>query len=471
VDFRSESTRIDADFGYLHRDVDAFQGGMFLAANVQLPAPPNARNSSYQPWERLQTDDLYGALRFEHDIAPGLTGFLKVGGKHGYLTSVFLNQNIVNYGGNTTTLSAGRFASAVDVVSSEIGVRARFKTGEVSHEAALVGDYLLTQNYSINNALAIPTNSNIYNPTFVAAPNLFGTNITPKLASDSLYTSFGVVDAVSFWGDRLQLIGGARYQRLQTANYSAVNGLPLNGNDQSLVSPSVSFVVKPTKEFMLYGNYIQALQQGPVAGAGLTNAGEQFAPFVTQQFELGAKVDFGTFGATLSAFQITLPSAFTDLSTNTLEVDGKQRNRGIEFVAFGEPLPGLKLLGGFTVLDAMLQNTQGGLANGNQAVGTSPFQATMGADWDTPFAKGFGILGRAVYNGQVYLNQANTQAAPPWTRFDAGLRYTFERTDGKPVSLRANVINLFDANYWVATNAFFVQNQPRTFMLSLTADF
>ena len=81
------------------------------------------------------------------------------------------------------------------------------------------------------------------------------------------------------------------------------------------------------------------------------------------------------------------------------------------------------------------------------------------------------MLGRIVYNGQVNLNPNNTQWAPPWTRFDAGLRYTFERADGKPISLRANVINLFDANYWVATSTFFVQNQPRTFMLSLAADF
>ena len=47
----------------------------------------------------------------------------------------------------------------------------------------------------------------------------------------------------------------------------------------------------------------------------------------------------------------------------------------------------------------------------------------------------------------------------------------FGGADGKPISLRANVINLFDANYWVATSSFFVQNQPRTFMLSLAADF
>jgi len=472
LDFRGENTRIDADVGWLHRDVDAFQGGIFLAAGVQLPPAPYARNSSYQPWERLQGDDVYGALRFEHDIAPWLTGFIKVGAKHSDLTTVFFNQNIVNYNGNTTTLSAGRFASGADVLSAEVGARARFKTGEVSHEAAVVGDYLLTQNFSINNPLAISQNSNIYHPTFLPAPSLFGTDINPPLTSDSLYTSVGVVDTISFWGDRIQLIGGARYQRLQTANYSPATGLPINGNDQSVVSPSASFVIKPTKEFMFYGNYIQALQQGPIAGAGLTNAGEQFAPFITQQFELGVKLDFGSFGATLSAFQITLPSSFVDLSTNTLVVDGRQRNRGLEFVAFGEPLPGLKVLGGFTLLDAIMTNTQDGQFNGNQAVGTAPFQFSLGADWDTPFVKGLGILGRVVYNGQVNLNQANTQAAPPWTRIDAGLRYTFERPgDGKPVSLRFNVINLFDANYWVATNAFFAQNQPRTFMLSLSTDF
>jgi iron complex outermembrane receptor protein len=80
-DFRSDSTRIDADIGYLRRDVGAFQGSVFLAAGVQLPAAPYAARSSYQPWERLQANDLYGALRFEHDITPWLTGFIKVGAK------------------------------------------------------------------------------------------------------------------------------------------------------------------------------------------------------------------------------------------------------------------------------------------------------------------------------------------------------------------------------------------------------
>lgn len=471
-DYRSERTRIDADVGYLRRDVGAFQGGMFLAAGVQLPPAPNARNSSYQPWERLQGNDVYGAMRFEHDIVEGLTGFLKAGARRSNYTSVYFNQNIANYNGNTTILSAGQFMSAAETLSLEAGLRAIFHTGPVKHEAALVGDYLKTQNYSFNNPIATRQNSNIYSPTFIPQPSFAGFRTQPPpLTSDSVYSSVGIVDALSFHNDMFQIIAGARMQRLQTANYNAVSGLPTNGNDQSVVSPSASFVVKPTKEVMLYGNYIQALQQGPIAGAGLTNAGQQFPPFVTNQFELGVKVDFGSIGATLSAFQITLPSSYTDLATNTLVTNGQQRNQGLEFVAFGEPAAGLKLLGGFTVLNAIMTNTQNGATNGNQAVGTTPFQASLGVDWDTPFAKGFGVLGRAVYNGPVYINAANTQSAPAWTRFDAGLRYTFDRTDGKPVSLRANVINLFDNNYWVATSTFFAQNQPRTFLLSLTADF
>lgn len=471
-DFRSERTRIDGDIGYLRRDVQAFQGGIFLAAGVQLPPAPYARNSSYQPWERLQANDVYGAMRFEHDILDGLTGFLKAGARRSNYTSVFFNQNIVNYNGNTTTLGGGQFMSAAESLSLEGGLRGIFHTGPVKHEAALVGDYLKTQNYSFNNGLTANVNSNIYNPTFIAQPSFFGFRTQPPpLTSDSVYTSLGIVDALSFNNDMFQIIGGARIQRLQTANYNPVSGLPTNGNDTSVISPSASFVFKPVKEVMLYGNYIQALQQGPIAPVGVVNAGQQFPPFVTTQFELGVKVDLGFVGATLSAFQITLPQSYTDLATQTFVTNGQQRNQGLEFIAFGEPAPGLKLLGGFTVLNATLVNTQGGLTNGNQAVGTTPFQASLGLDWDTPYVKGLGVLGRVVYNGQVYLNPQNTQAAPPWTRFDAGLRYTFERTDGKPVSLRANVINLFDANYWIATTSFFVQNQPRTFMLSLTADF
>lgn len=53
------------------------------------------------------------------------------------------------------------------------------------------------------------------------------------------------------------------------------------------------------------------------------------------------------------------------------------------------------------------------------------------------------------------------------------MRYTLERADGKPVSLRFNVENLFDLNYWASANSLYglSMGAPRTFLVSLTAGF
>jgi iron complex outermembrane receptor protein len=56
-------------------------------------------------------------------------------------------------------------------------------------------------------------------------------------------------------------------------------------------------------------------------------------------------------------------------------------------------------------------------------------------------------------NGPMYLNAANTQKVPDWTRLDMGARYMFERSNGKLITLCANVNNVLGENYWDA-NAF-----------------
>ena len=225
------------------------------------------------------------------------------------------------------------------------------------------------------------------------------------------------------------------------------------------------------KEVSFYGNFIQALEQGQDAGAGLANAGQVFPPFVSTQFEAGTKLDLGNFGATLSAFQITRPSSFINPISNSLVVDGQQRNRGIEFTMFGEPLPGLRPIGGFSVLDAIQTNTLNGTNNGKYAAGVPTFQANVGLDWETPFVKGLAVGGRIIYTGSTYLDPANLQPAPGWTRVDLSASYTFERPDGKPVALRAQVINVGNNNYWITAGGYLSQNQPRTVMVSLSADF
>jgi iron complex outermembrane receptor protein len=473
VDYRSEDTRLDVDFGYQKRSIDGPRLGTFLAANIGVPAAPSAKNNYNQPWEFFVYDDLYGMLRFEHDFGRDLTGYIKVGGRHSNRDSLTTIATILNAQGGMSA-SAIRTLAFLETVSADAGARGRLETGPIKHELAANVTYQKELDGFRNTAGFSPVFSdNIYAPFVVAAPNVPASALTPPApTSETLLTSVGFIDNLSALDDRIRVIAGVRGQRIQQSNFSPVTGLTTPstpGSGQSAVTPTVSLVVRPWKEVSFYGNYIQALEQGPIASAGTLNAGQAFPPFVSKQFELGAKVDFGNFGATLSAFEITRPSSF--INAGVFTVDGQQRNRGLEFLAFGEPLPGFKPLGGFTVVDPVLTNTVNGTNNGNTAPGAARFQANIGFDWDTPFLRGFTVSTRVMYTGQAYINPANTQLAPPWTRVDLGARYTFERPDGKPLTLRASVINVGNANYWMATNGFMTEGLPRTFLVSLTADF
>ncbi|TAJ84983.1 MAG: TonB-dependent siderophore receptor [Reyranella sp.] len=473
ADYRSENTRMDADFGYQKRIINGPRLGTFLAAGVNVPPAPNAQNNYNQPWEFFSFGDLYGMVRLEHDFSRNFTGYIKAGGRNSTRDSLTTISTLLNTQGGMSGSSI-RTLAFLDTFSADVGVRGKFETGSIRHEAAANVTYQKELSGFRNTAGFAPAfANNIYTPQVVAAPNVPGAALTPPApTSDTVMTSVGLVDSLFMLDDRVQIIAGIRNQRIQLSNFSPITGLvtpATPGSDQGAVTPTVSMVIRPWKEFALYGNYIEALERGPIAGAGTLNAGQAFAPFVSRQFEVGAKLDLGNFGATLSAFQITRPSSFT--SAGTFTVDGQQRNSGIEFIVFGEPLPGFKPLGGFTVLDPVLTNTAGGLNNGKTAPGAARFQANLGFDWDMPFLKGVGVSARILYTGQAYIDPANTQVAPAWARVDLGASYTFERPDGKPLTLRANAINVGNANYWMATNGFMTEGLPRTFMLSLTADF
>ncbi|TIU81551.1 MAG: TonB-dependent receptor, partial [Mesorhizobium sp.] len=87
--------------------------------------------------------------------------------------------------------------------------------------------------------------------------------------------------------------------------------------------------------------------------------GETLAPYRSRQIEIGTKIDLGRLAVTVSAFQIEKP--FGQLETRgsdlVLVEGGEQRNRGLEFNVFGEVTPGVRLLGGVTLLEGELTKT------------------------------------------------------------------------------------------------------------------
>ena len=106
-------------------------------------------------------------------------------------------------------------------------------------------------------------------------------------------------------------------------------------------------------------------------GGSFANAGERLAPFVSEQYEAGIKVDRGRLLTTLNAFQITQPSGSAPSSTGVFGEDGERRNRGIALSAFGEVTDDIRILGGVSLLDATLTKTANGINDGTRRAGST----------------------------------------------------------------------------------------------------
>jgi iron complex outermembrane receptor protein len=296
-----------------------------------------------------------------------------------------------------------------------------------------------------------------------------------KVSTQDL-SSVGVADTLSVLDKRIQLTLGTRFQRVQAANFAAATGMRTANYDESAVSPSVGLVVKPWHNVSIYGNYIQGLQQGAIVGSTYANAGEIFPPYVATQYEAGIKIDWGIFTTTAAVFQIARPSVVVNTATNTQVLGGEQTNRGLEFNVFGELSPGVRLLGGAMFLDGTLTKTQGGTTDGWTAPFAPTINLNLGGEWDVPFVSGLTLNGRVVYTGSQYIDTTlPRRSLPAWTRVDLGTRYAFENpaAKGKLLVARFNVENVLDDNYWAGGTASILlhRGMPRTFRLSLTADF
>lgn len=138
-------------------------------------------------------------------------------------------------------------------------------------------------------------------------------------------------------------------------------------------------------------------------------------------------------------------------------------------------MQGLRLIGGATWLDTEITRSEDAALVGRSAIGVPDFQASANVEWDVGFAPGLTLEGRVVHAGEQPVDGLNTIELDSWTRFDAGARYAFEAS-GTPLTLRARIENVSDEDQWVAVGGFPSSNYltlgaPRTFRLSITADF
>lgn len=479
LDRRGARARFSADIGYQDHRIDAPRPTVTPLGAV--PTPPAADSNFAQPWTYTDERQLFGVVRGEFDLSDTVTAWAAFGGRQGEEANVLANPTAQPDG----TLSAYRFDNAREdtVWSGDIGVRAEVKTGPVGH--TLVASASQVQSRS-RNAYAFSDfagfASDLYNPVVVAppVPDFFvGGDLDNPLVTERVSnSSVAIADMMSFMDGRFLATVGARYQQIETRSYDYNTGAPLSSYEGDALTPVFAVVYKPIEAISVYANYAEALIPGQTApavsgGVPVSNAGEVLSPFRAEQAEVGMKYDAGRFGGSVSLFQTSLPSAFVE--NGSFGTNGEQRNRGLEIAFHGEPRDGLRVIGGWTFLDAELTRTAGGAFDGNRPIGTPEVQGNVNVEWDVPQLSGLTLEGRAIYTGDQAVDAANIVELDSWTRFDAGVRYVTQVAD-RPVTLRARVENLADEDQWVAVGGFPGANYltlgaPRTLRLSLSTEF
>ena len=462
LDFHTGNFRISADIGYQDQKLKDAQPSVTIASGP-IPGAPDASKNLGQPWNFSNERDVFGTVRAEFDIARDWTVWGAYGLRNGSEATDLSNPTA----DATGALNYLRFAGTREdrIRTGEIGIRGLVKTGDISHNLVFsVATYRgKTDAPSQFAPFSGVTAGTLSNPVAIPAPAL--DPFVYQTLTDTRTRSVAIADTVSLLQDTLKVTLGARSQNFKDTGY-----------DKSKITPVVGVVYKVSKQVSVYGSYVEGLVKGDVApvtfgfpAQGVKNANEVFSPYQTKQGEVGVKLDLGRFGGTVSLYDARKPVYAVDPSTLVFGQIDEVRNRGIEANLFGEPMPGVRLLGGAVYTQAKVDSTD------NQSIGVPRFQLNLGAEWDVPGVSGLALNTRVLYTGKQYADSANTQQLPSWSTIGVGARYALV-LGGRDVTLRARVDNLTNRNYWASAGGYpgagyLTLGDPRTFTLSGTVAF
>ncbi|QIL78755.1 TonB-dependent siderophore receptor [Diaphorobacter sp. HDW4A] len=476
MDFNSERLRASLDVIRQTQRLYGAGGAVdFSRVGGPVPVAPDGQRNFAQPWYFQDAQDTALMGRVEWDMSEHLTVFGAIGQSRDASSALVADEPFVD--------ASGRFAySGMPIrwrqrtISSQWGLKGQFDTGPVRHHWSLTASDLRrtsTADFHVAGLSGGAGLSNIYDMVLISPPGNAVEPVGPLAwSSRNSLPGYALADTLSFAEGQLLVTLGMRHQRVKSdsATGFALLDMATAHYDQSVNSPMVAIVFKPTQQISLYANHVEGLSMGETAPYGTTNQGVVFAPYRTRQFETGVKFDAGRFGGTLSVFQITKPYATIDPSTLTFGVFGQQRHRGLEINLFGELTKGMRLLGGATFMDAEVRDPMNAAGLTLRPVGVARRQLALQGEWDVSELQGFTLTARATHSGDVYADATNLAKVSGWTVYDLGARYV-TRLGTTPLTLRAMVKNVADERYWKQGRYAATLGMPRTLALSSTFEF
>jgi len=286
------------------------------------------------------------------------------------------------------------------------------------------------------------------------------------------YNNLLIGDDIQFNEHWSALVGG-NYSSITTKNY-----IRNTGYDKSAFTPTLSLIYKPHSTITTYVTYIESLEAGSVvSGERFINENEVLSPYISKQYEMGAKYSLNERALlTSSLFRIEKANSYDEedhsLPKNVERrlrrtQDGLNVHQGLELTLTGKASDNLTLMAGGTVLEAKVRKNNNPNLTGKEPSGIAKTMAKVYAEYHIPAVEGLTVSTGAYYTGKKFYNETNTATVPAYTLFDAGLRYA-THIGSYDTSFNFTVQNIADKVYWSNTSAF---GDPRTFALTMKVSF
>lgn len=293
-----------------------------------------------------------------------------------------------------------------------------------------------------------------------------------RLASRTQSDNILIGDVITF-NDQWSTILGLTHTRIKTYSndfvWAEAFGYAETASqyDEAKTSPNASLVFKPLPWLTTYATYIEGLEEGGIAPSTALNAGQALAPEVSEQYEVGIKATVGETLLTMALFNIDKPNSYTN-GSGVFVQDGRQENNGLEFSVTGKVLPELSVIGGLTLLDPTVKESGSAANDGQKPTNVATQLAKLYGEYDIAAVPGFALTGGAYYTGKQYSDEANQHSLPSFTTFDAGARYRTQLSADNALTLRSNVSNLANKEYWLSS---YYLGAPRTLTFSAQLEF
>lgn len=450
--------------GITNKEIPNTKSPNYIGQHGMLSADHNAKYGLPDTYRHVT--EKFGVARYEYDFSKHLTGFAALGMRETKMDYVY---NDFRYQANGTSQYLLHNNTHINrALSAEVGLKGQFDTGTIKHEVTGVATRLAWKRYMTNDKEGAWTNmSKLTSTTVSDYDSKYGWD--PALNDSNLLTGFALTDVISTKDDKWTFVLGGRYQHIK-------QNLNKTGKTykEHAFSPAFAVVHKLNDRTSVYANYMQGLTAGDIVDSNYANDGEVLAPYKTKQFEVGAKFNTGNYLTTVSAFQMEQAGTLVETRNGLdyLTSGGKVRNRGVEVSVAGEPREGTRVMGSLMFLRSKYQKALDSY-QGNDVMGTPRWQAVARVEQDIKSVKGLSVSLRANYQGPSYIDQWNTYKVGGRVTWDLGTRYEFKGLGGHPMTLRADVYNVFNKDYWnaMSNNPAIYVGKGRTAVVSLETKF